>query len=71
MIKKNKIPLSFKKIGYTDVKPDDYHNYESIDIKNKSGEKIKLYRSIDQKGRIDDTTNFISSWETYNNYLES
>lgn len=73
MIKKNKIPLSFKKIGYTDVKPDDYdyHSYESIDIKNKSGEKIKLYRSIDQKDRIDDTTNFSSSWKTYNNYLES
>ena len=30
MIKKNKIPLSFKKIGYTDVKPDDYHNYECV-----------------------------------------
>tara|TARA_Y100000385_G_C12740575_1_gene486618 strand:+ start:211 stop:420 length:210 start_codon:yes stop_codon:yes gene_type:complete len=62
---------SFEKIGYVKTLPvnADINNYESITIKNKSGEKIKLYRYRFDREEIDDTSNFSSSWDVFNSLL--
>ena len=62
---------AFEKIGYVKTLPRnaDINDYESITIKNKSGEKIKLYRNRVDREEIDDTSNFTNSWDVSNSYL--
>tara|TARA_B110000003_G_scaffold217066_1_gene216526 strand:+ start:52 stop:264 length:213 start_codon:yes stop_codon:yes gene_type:complete len=62
---------SLEKIGYLKTLPvnADINDYESIIIKNKSGEKIKLYRNRVDREEIDDTSNFTNSWNVFNSYL--
>ena len=61
----------FEEIGYVKTLPkgSDINDYESITIKNKSGEKIKLYRNRVDREEIDDTSNFTNSWNVFNSYL--
>ena len=62
---------SFEKVGYIKQLPTnaDISDYESITIKNKSGEKIKLYRNRADREEIDDTSNFSNSWDVFNSLL--
>ena len=64
---------SFKKIGYQSILPKgaDINDYESItlQLKEKSAEKIILYRYIKEKTEIDETTNFQNSWNIFNHHL--
>jgi len=62
---------SLEKIGYVKTLPRnaDINDYESITIKNKNGEKIKLYRNRVDREEIDDTSNFTNSWNVFNSYL--
>lgn len=62
---------SLEKIGYVKKLPinADINDYESITIKNKSGEKIKLYRNRVDRQEIDDTSNFNNSWDVFNSFL--
>ena len=62
---------SLEKIGYVKKLPinADINDYESITIKNKSGEKIKLYRNRVDRQEIDDTSNFTNSWDVFNSFL--
>tara|TARA_B100001758_G_scaffold247889_1_gene268206 strand:+ start:5371 stop:5583 length:213 start_codon:yes stop_codon:yes gene_type:complete len=62
---------SLEKIGYIRKLPKDanLNDYESITIKSKDGKKITLYRNLDKKKEIDDTSNFSSSWDVFNSYL--
>ena len=62
---------SLEKIGYVKKLPinADINDYESITIKNKSGEKIKLYRNRVDRKEIDDTSNFNNSWDVFNSFL--
>ena len=67
----NKKISSLEKIGYVKTLPinADINDYESITIKNKSGEKIKLYRNRLDREEIDDTSNFTNSWDVFNSLL--
>ena len=67
----NKKISSLEKIGYVKKLPKnaDINDYESITIKNKSGEKIKLYRNKVDREEIDDTSNFTNSWDVFNSLL--
>lgn len=67
----NKKISSLEKIGYVKTLPinADINDYESITIKNKSGEKIKLYRNRVDREEIDDTSNFNNSWDVFNSLL--
>lgn len=61
---------SFEKMGYTKYIPrnvDDNH-YETMYVKDKLGNKIKLYRNL-KRNKIDDTTDFNRSWDTYNKLI--
>ena len=62
---------AFEDIGYVKILPkgSDINDYESITIKNKNGEKIKLYRNRVDREEIDDTINFTNSWNVFNSYL--
>ena len=62
---------AFEEIGYVKKLPkgSDINDYESITIKNKNGEKIKLYRNRVDIEEIDDTSNFTNSWNVFNSYL--
>ena len=62
---------SLEKIGYLKSLPKgaDINNYESISIKANNGKKFILYRELEKKKEIDDTSNFSSSWGIFNSYL--
>lgn len=62
---------SLEKIGYIKALPKeaDIDDYEMILIKDIKGKEIKLYRNITEKEKIDDTTNFSTSWKIFNSYL--
>lgn len=62
---------AFKEIGYVKKLPkgSDINDYESINIKINSGEKLTLYRNLSEKKEIDDTSNFGSSWDIFNSLL--
>lgn len=62
---------SLKKIGYQKNLPkgSDINDFEVISVTQKNGIKINLYRSKKEKQKIDDTTNFDSSWEVFNSLL--
>ena len=63
--------LSLEKIGYTKSLPKgaDINDYENISIKEKNGETLILYRALEDRKEIDDTSNFSSSWGVFNSYL--
>ena len=67
---KNRIS-SLEKIGYQKNLPkgSDINDFEVISVTQKNGIKINLYRSKKEKQKIDDTTNFESSWEVFNSLL--
>jgi len=62
---------SLEKIGYIKTLPknSDINEYESISVKNTDGESIVLYRFIENKTNLDDTSNFSNSWEVFNSFL--
>ena len=62
---------AFEEIGYVKKLPkgSDINDYESINIKINSGEKLTLYRNLSEKKEIDDTSNFGSSWDIFNSLL--
>lgn len=62
---------SLEKIGYIKKLPknSDIRNYETITIKNKKGEKITMYRHLNDTKQIDETNNFEESWRVFNSYL--
>ena len=62
---------SLEKIGYIKSLPKgaDINNYEKISIKKKNGETLILYRALEDRKEIDDTSNFSSSWGVFNSYL--
>ena len=64
---------SLEKIGYVKTLPKgaDINDYESITIKGENDTKVTLYRSLDEREEIDDTTNFSSSWDVFNTHLSS
>ena len=66
----NKIS-SLEKIGYIKSLPKgaDINDYENISIKKKNGEILILYRALEDREEIDDTSNFSSSWGVFNSYL--
>ena len=67
---KNKT-YSLEKIGYIKSLPKgaDINDYENISIKEKNGKTFILYRALERKKEIDDTSNFSSSWGIFNSYL--
>ena len=62
---------ALEKIGYIKSLPKDadINDYESINIKEKTGETLILYRALEDRKEIDDTSNFSSSWGVFNSYL--
>ena len=62
---------SLEKIGYIKSLPKgaDINDYENISIKAKNGETLILYRALENRKEIDDTSNFSSSWGVFNSYL--
>ena len=62
---------SLNKIGYTrDIpKGADLDDFETISVKNKSGEQITLYRNKLEKEELDETSNFNRSWDIFNSNL--
>ena len=62
---------AFEEIGYIKKLPkgSNINDYESINIKINSGEKLTLYRNLSEKKEIDDTSNFGSSWDIFNSLL--
>jgi hypothetical protein len=64
---------SLEKIGYVKTLPEsaDINDYESITIKGENGTKVTLYRNLEEREEIDDTTNFSSSWDVFNTHLSS
>ena len=64
---------SLEKIGYVKTLPEnaDINDYESITIKSENNTKVTLYRSLNEREEIDDTTNFSSSWDVFNTHLSS
>ena len=62
---------SLEKIGYIKSLPKgaDINDYENISIKEKNGETLILYRALEDRKEIDDTSNFSSSWGVFNSYL--
>ena len=62
---------ALEKIGYIKSLPKgaDINNYENISIKKKNGEPLILYRALEDRKEIDDTSNFSSSWGVFNSYL--
>ena len=69
--KMSKETSSLEKIGYLKKLPTgaDINDYEHLVITQKNGEKITLYRLSSEKIRYDDTSNFNSSWDVFNSYL--
>ncbi len=67
----NKTTSSLEKIGYIKTLPknSDINEYESISVKNTNGESIVLYRFIETKTDLDDTSNFSNSLEVFNSFL--
>ncbi len=63
---------SLEKIGYVKTLPEsaDINDYESITIKGENNTKVTLYRNLDERKETDDTTNFSSSWDVFNSYLQ-
>ena len=64
--------LALEKIGYTKNIPkrSNLENFDTISIKNKSGENINLYRKKSKKAVFDEISDFNKSWDVYNNYLD-
>ena len=62
---------SLEKIGYIKSLPKgaDINDYENISIKEKNGQTLILYRALEDRKKIDDTSNFSSSWGVFNSYL--
>lgn len=62
---------SLEKIGYLKYIPknSDLHDYESIVIKKKNGQKYTLYRHIQERPIVDEVNDFKSSWKTFNDHL--
>ena len=62
---------SLEKIGYIKSLPKgaDINDYENISIKKDNGETLILYRALEDRKEIDDTSNFSSSWGVFNSYL--
>ena len=63
---------SLAKIGYIEKLPigADINDYEKIQIKtNGTNKKTTLYRSLKDRPKQDETTNFIRSWEVFNSHL--
>ena len=62
---------SLEKIGYIKSLPKgaDINDYENISIKEKNGKTLILYRALEDRKEIDDTSNFSSSWGVFNSYL--
>ena len=67
----NKKNSSFEKIGYSKNVPEDadIHDYEKIKIRDKKGNVNTLYRRRKKIEDLDETTNFISSWNVFKSYL--
>ena len=63
--------LSLEKIGYIKSLPKgaDINDYENISIKAKNGEKLILYRALEDRKEIDEINNFSNSWEIFNSLL--
>ena len=63
---------SLEEIGYVKTLPEsaDINDYESITIKGENNTKVTLYRNLDERKETDDTTNFSSSWDVFNSYLQ-
>jgi len=62
---------SLEKIGYIKSLPKgaDINDYENISIKEKNGKTLTLFRALEDRKEIDDTSNFSSSWGVFNSYL--
>ena len=62
---------SLEKIGYIKSLPKgaDINDYESISIKQKNGEIITLYRTLEDRKEFDDIANFSNSWNVFNSCL--
>ena len=71
MIMQNKKKSSFEKIGYCKNIPKgaDINDYEKISIRDKKGNINTLYRQRKKSEDLDDTTNFISSWNIFKSHL--
>ena len=63
---------SLKKIGYLKKLPtnSDINDYESLLITAKDGKKITLYRLSSKRQETDEISNFSTSWNVFNSYLE-
>ena len=68
----DKKPSSLNKIGYTrDIpKGADLDDFETISVKNKSGEQITLYRNKLEKEEFDEISDFSKSWDIFNSHLD-
>ncbi len=62
---------SLKQIGYISSLPKgaDINHYETINIKQKGGKEVNLFRSLKDKKEYDDISNFSNSWEIFNSLL--
>ena len=62
---------SLEKIGYIKSLPKDadINDYESINIKQKNGKILILYRTLEDRKEFDDIENFSNSWNVFNSFL--
>ena len=67
----NKKKSSFEKIGYSKNIPigADINDYEKISIRDKKGNIKTLYRRRKKIEDLDETTNFITSWNVFKSHL--
>ena len=62
---------SLEKIGYIKSLPKDadINDYESINIKQKNGKILILYRTLEDRKEFDNIENFSNSWNVFNSFL--
>ena len=62
---------SLEKIGYIKSLPKDadINDYESINIKQKNGKILNLYRTLEDRKEFDNIENFSNSWNVFNSFL--
>ena len=67
----NKKISSLEKIGYIKSLPEgaNIDDYETINIKEKSGKTTILFRASKNRKKFDEINNFSSSWDVFNSHL--
>ena len=62
---------SLEKIGYIKSLPKgaNINDYENINIKEKNGKTLTLFRALEDRKEFDEIGNFSNSWNVFNSFL--